>query len=391
MDNSAETLARLKSAIGVSIGVVMMATAAYAGGLANEEAIQPAAAYAAPQPAMNLPDVASDADSLYIGDDGLNLNSSIRRFNAKTGKYLGEFVAGGSGGLHGPRGLIFTRDELYVVNQNVNLPLNGEILRYRERTGAFLGKLVSSDDQNSPFSPRGIIRGLGRTVYVANYVPDDNFSGPGWIGQFDAETGTFRRHLDTTGFSAGFWPRGIVFGPDGLIYVSVTGNRAAGDDQSGYVLRFNPYTGKFVDTFASFDGLIRKASDQRCAKHLHRPEGLVFGPDRKLYITAFRADPSDTDKILVLDGRSGKCLDYIDLAPSEASGGSRVYGEAILFGPGGRLFFSAVNTGEVRRYNVKNKRYEVFVPPCGPSPCLLTNPWYMTFGRTNPRTLDYDE
>ncbi len=41
--------------------------------------------------------------------------------------------------------------------------------------------------------------------------------------------------------------------------------------------------------------------------------------------------------------------------------------------------------GEVRRYDVETGTYEVFVPAGGP----LVDPWYLTFGNTNPSTLRY--
>src|SRR5438094_8779234 len=79
------------------------------------------------------------ADSLYIGDGA---DDTVKRFDAETGAYLGTFVAPGSGGLDGPRGLIFTRGNLYVASQNVDQDFAGEILQYRRSTGGFLGALV---------------------------------------------------------------------------------------------------------------------------------------------------------------------------------------------------------------------------------------------------------
>lgn len=273
-----------------------------------------------------------EADSLYIGDGG---DDSVKRFNAKTGEYLGVFVSPGSGGLLGPRGLIFTRGKLHVANQNVGLDFAGEILRYSRETGDFLDALVPCNpplgrdcDPNAPFAPRGLIRGLGPMLYVADFD-----STLGRVAQFDLETGEFLGNLDTTGFTGAFIPRGIVLGPDGLIYVSITGDLDAGDVLTGYVLRFDLHTGNFVDVFTS-----NLAGD--CAVHLHRPEGLVFGPDEKLYVTSFRADDSDTDKILIFDGETGECLDQIDLAPPESQVGAdgRAFAQALLFGPGGDLF-----------------------------------------------------
>jgi hypothetical protein len=50
---------------------------------------------------------------------------------------------------------------------------------------------------------------------------------------------------------------------------------------------------------------------------------------------------------------------------------------------------TGTHTGEVRRYNVKTKAFNVFVPSAangGP----LQQPWYLTFGETDPRTLEYN-
>src|SRR5262245_22755159 len=110
------------------------------------------------------------ADSLYIGDGEDN---TVKRFDAQTGAYLGVFDAPGSG-LLGPRGLIFTRGSLYVSNQNVGQPFAGEILQFRRTTGDFLDALVPCNppgracDAHGPFAPRGLISGLGATLYVAD-------------------------------------------------------------------------------------------------------------------------------------------------------------------------------------------------------------------------------
>ena len=123
----------------------------------------------------------------------------------------------------------------------------------------------------------------------------------------------------------------------------------------------------------------------------------MFGPDGKLYVTSFRADANDTDKILVFD-EDGHCLeqDRIDL---DRVGQDRATAQAILFGPSGRLFVPITNanfppdnpfTGEVRRYNVNTKTFDIFVPSAAKGGPLL-NPWYLTFGETDPSTLAYDD
>jgi hypothetical protein len=90
-------------------------------------------------------------------------------------------------------------------------------------------------------------------------------------------------------------------------------------------------------------------------------------------------------------------LDDIRFAESSA--------QTLLFGPGGRLFvpISDINqngdenttvngseTGSVRRYNVETRTFDVFVPPNAQGGALRS-PWYLTFGKTDPGTLVYDE
>lgn len=329
------------------------------------------------------------ADVLYVGDGGDN---SIKSFNANTGDYLGKFIPNDNDvRLIGPMGLIFVLDKLLIVNQNVDQqPLSGEILRYQRDTGDFIDALVpacTAPCNSAPFAPRGIVRGLLPTVYVAD-LGDFSPDNPGKVMQFGAFRGKFIRNLDTAGFGKDFFPRGIVFGPDGLIYVSVTGNLASGDPLSAYILRFNPITGKFNKIFAQY-----KADSKDCSKDFHRPEGLVFGPDGNLYVTSFRnnggnitSDPQNVDSVLVFNRSTGNCISQIPFYNPVLSQ-PRTFAQAILFGPNGRLFASMNNTGEIRSYDVEHKTYKHFVNIGGP----LVSPWYMTFGKTDPSTLEYGD
>jgi hypothetical protein len=112
---------------------------------------------------------------------------------------------------------------------------------------------------------------------------------------------------------------------------------------------------------------------------------LVLGPNGNLYFTSFVANPqTDTDSIRVYD-RRGRFVDSIRL---DEPGMPRAFAQAILFGPDGSLYVpisgSGPLTGEVRRYNVRTKDYDVFVDTG-----LLQSPQYLTFGRTGPATLAY--
>jgi hypothetical protein len=321
---------------------------------------------------------AAAGDSLYIGDGNDN---TVKRFDAATGAYEGTFVASGSGGLDGPRGLIFGEShDLLAVNQNVfTTGIGGEVFRYDGQTGAFINKVVADTDAHNPYDPRGVVRGPQHSVFVGDLGDLGNLDGtgrPGRLAQFDEKTGAWIRDLSpTVPFTTDNGPRGVVIGPDGLLYSAVRNFSPLG----GEVMRFNPATGAFLGDFVDSDPI----------NDLNRPEGLVFGPDGNLYVTSFRADSGDTDKILEFNGKTGAYLAKIDLDQVRQP---RAYAQALLFGPGGKLFVpingSGPDTGEVRRYDVSTGTFDVFVPP-NASGGPLGMPWYLTFGDTDPATLDY--
>jgi DNA-binding beta-propeller fold protein YncE len=312
------------------------------------------------------------ADSLYVGDGSDN---TVKKFDATTGAYQGNVITSGSGGLNGPRGLIFRNDgQLLVVDQNVGEPNPGEVLRFNGVTGNFLGNLVFQTDPNAPFAPRGMVLGDHHTLYVAD---DGNLDGItlGRLTRFNSETGAFLGDLQPTGFTGDFYPRGVVIGPDGLVYASVRNIAPTG----GEVMRWDPATGNFLGSFVTSDA----------TNDLNRPEGIVFGPDGNLYVASFRADATGTDKIEEFSGQTGAYLGKIDL---DQVGQPRAFAQALLFGPGGHLFVpitgNGPDTGEVRRYDVSSGSFDVFVPPSG-SGGPLGMPWYLTFGNTDAATLAY--
>jgi hypothetical protein len=365
--------------------------------------------------ALTMAGISARADILYVGD-GSDSNT-VKGFDADTGTPInfhkgpmGIFTSGYDG-LHGPRGLIFTTiinhngdpvSALLVANQNVNLPISGEILTYNGTTGDFLEAFVASTDKNAPFAPRGMVQGGANSdVFVANLPTETN--NPHGHGQLKAYTkgGKFLTKLNPPeNFSVGFHPRGLVVFK-GLLYVS---NSPVLGGLHGQILRFDPTTKAFRDVFIS-DVVVKPApialSPSSEQSSFNRPEGLVFGPDGNLYVTSFRTDTSDTDKILIFAGPDstnpspGSFIGKIDLESIPYSAEARAPAQALLFGPGGLLYVpitlppGGLHTGEVRRYNVSTKTLvDVIVPPFisgGP----LKEPWYLTFGKTDPSTLAY--
>ena len=140
-----------------------------AGILAAMTAIAILAGSAVPGGAQGGP---KKTDSLYVGD---GKDNAVKRYDVPTRDFGGTFVTSSSGGLNGPRGMIFDHDgNLLVANQNVDSPVAGEILRYNGKTGAFLGALIPASDPDAPFAPRGIALGSDNTLYVADDIAPSN-------------------------------------------------------------------------------------------------------------------------------------------------------------------------------------------------------------------------
>jgi hypothetical protein len=215
-------------------------------------------------------------------------------------------------------------------------------------------------------------------LYVAN-LQDANttkagIAPDGEIDRYNATTGQFLgAYSRPAGWVGQFNPRAVVFGPDGNLYASVF-------DSSNLVV------GSVVQIQVNTGAESLFASNSGGAPDLHRPEGLTFGPDGNLYITGFRANAGDTDKVVILNA-SGAEVDSIAL---DAVGQPRSYGQALLFGPGGHLFVpittpGSPDLGAVRSYDVSAKTFTNFE-----APGTLGQPWYLTFGNTDPATLAYN-
>jgi hypothetical protein len=360
---------------------------------------------------------AAVTDVLYVGDGGTNLDNpnTVRAFDVDLDPTVVKatnprvFVASGSGGLVGPRGLIFNHEgALVVANQNVDLNIFGAILTYRGTNGDFIKPpLVPSTNPHAPPAPRGIILGGPNSdLFIANQSPK-TASSPHGSGKLQAFTnsGTFLADLrPPDNFSTGFHPRAMVIGPDGLLYVS---NDPVLGGLHGQILRFDPATKTFQDVFISDVAVTPSAIATSPSSDFNRPEGIVFGPDGNIYVTSFRTDKTDNDKILIFAGpgktNAGTFIGQIDLYEKGAV--YRAFAQALLFGPGGFLYVPITgqgpkstpatpsfgpSTGEIRRYNVgvTPATYEVIVDAflsSGP----LEEPWYLTFGKTDPSTLAY--
>jgi hypothetical protein len=333
-------------------------------------------------------------DCLYVSDDVPDQTDEIELFDPfapLTSAYFGSFIKAGEVVPDSVRGLVFDRrnganPELFVVDQNATSGAGpaGEIFRYRKPNGKLHDVFIPSSDPNAPFAPRGAIIHDG-ILYVADVGDNEPDFNPGRISMYDAQRGDFLGDLDGVAFPSNpnttprqvIGPRGLVIGPDGLLYASVFSYT---DRTDGQIVRFNPATGAFLGIFVDSD---------TCGCDLNRPEGLVFGPDGNLYVTSFSdlADPPSVDKILIFDAM-GHAVDSIDLWKA---GEARAFAQALLFGPEGDLYVpitggDVATAGQLRVYDVATKTFTLLAQAGGP----LQQPQYLTFCGTNPATLAYE-
>ena len=241
------------------------------------------------------------------------LTDSVKRFDAVTGAYLGDFVSAGIDGQVEPRGLAFGSDgNLYVGGGGDGNP---NVKRFGGTTGNFVDTVTSGH----PPQINGIAFGSDGHLYGA--VFDDDY-----VFEVDPQTGT--RFEDLGAGTPLDGPTGLTFGADGNLYV--------GSFETGQVLRFDGTTGAYLGVFAALpDG--------------GSTSGLSFGPDGDLYVLVWYCGPAEclSSDILRFDGTTGASKGSF-IAPSDPH---PVEPHSLLFAPDGTLYVSSHRADEVLRYD----------------------------------------
>ena len=163
--------------------------------------------------------------SLAFGPDGnlyvssrveglLTTVDAIKRYEANTGAFLGDFVIAGSGGLNNPYGIAFGPDSnLYVASASTN-----EIKRYNGLSGAFIDTFIAAGSGGLTNASQILFHTEG-SLYVANQSTQQ-------ILRYDGSTGSF---LGVFASNLGISPTGLAFASSGELYVSLgTGARVSG-------------------------------------------------------------------------------------------------------------------------------------------------------------------
>jgi hypothetical protein len=316
---------------------------------------------------------------------------SVLRYDGATGAFVDAFVPKHSGELNHAYGVLFGPydHDLYVVSGQFGGPgqLKG-VLRYDGATGAFREEFTKGGDLDSP---RGIIFGPDGNLYVC----EGRDTGLGRVARFDGRTGAYLGDFVPTGSGGLSFPQGLVFGPSGRgaaqfdLYVASA--------QTNRILRYDGGTGAFLGVFAGDDP--STPADE--GGGLERPLGLTFGPDGNLYVANASYLTDKNPAVLCFQGPSGP-------APGAFLGnfvppgrGGMLNPDGLIFGPDGNgdrrqdLYVTSVDytglkgkLGTVKRYDgITGAFIDTFVS--ANSGGGMNDPLFMTFTETDPVTLAY--
>lgn len=181
-----------------------------------------------------------------------------------------------------------------------------------------------------------------------------NLAFPFSIARFDGVTGTSAGPGTTFASDASMsFPRAIVYGPDGHLYVA---NEGTGDIQ-----KYDGVTGALISTFIPGSYGV-----------LETPKGIVFDSTGDHLIVTSHDAPNS---LLRYDAITGAYVD--DLFASLPGGVSIGAPWGVAIGPDGDIFCSGEGTSNILRFDGATGAYvSEFVPPGG----SLASPHGITFG-----------
>jgi glucose/arabinose dehydrogenase len=248
------------------------------------------------------------------------------------------FVSKNSGGLSQPTGLVFGPNDLshlYVTSGvfGGNPGGNGHpnaVLRYDGTTGSFIDDFA---DETQLTSARGVVFGPDGNLYVA----DGTGTSDGTVVVYDGKTGRFLRDFFPRGTGGLSHPGGLVFGPDGLNDGKLDLYIASAHTNS--ILRFSFSSDGRSGVEAPSAGNTEATFVPANSGGLDHPFALTIGPDGNLYVASLGVS-SGLPSVMRFDGKTGAPL------PSAGNSGTAIFvasgsgglmePESAIFGPDGR-------------------------------------------------------
>lgn len=252
----------------------------------------------------------ASAQSLLVSNAGTEAvpGENVLRFDFATAAFQGAFATGGN--LSSPVGIAYGLDgDLYVVNGG-----DSRVLRFNGATGAFKSAFVVDAGLTDPY---GLTFGPNGDLFVADIATNA-------VRRYDGITGAFVS-IFASGGGLDF-PTYLVFGPKGDLFVS--------SQNTNQVLRYDGTTGAFKSVFASGGGLVG-------------PFGLAFGPSGDLFVAnggSFYIDTPTVGSVLRYDGTTGA------FKSTFAASNNLLNPDGLTFGPDGDLFVSAYSGDQVLRF-----------------------------------------
>ncbi|HBL12497.1 MAG TPA: PEP-CTERM sorting domain-containing protein [Cyanobacteria bacterium UBA11162] len=210
---------------------------------------------------------------------GNTRGNNVVLFDEQNGKFLGNFITPGSGGLIAPDDINFGPDGNIYVSSGYT-PDTSAILRYDGKTGKFIDVFASGDGL---FRPYGTAFGPDGNLYVSSFLTDQ-------ILRYNGTTGAFIDIFASGNGQPGGLngPNDLLFGADGSLYVTTQGSIAVNGQPTfpglpSQVLRFD---------------LATKTSTVFIDQPTPSPDsfgfvsflGLAFGPDGDLFVSDFAND-----------------------------------------------------------------------------------------------------
>ncbi len=186
--------------------------------------------------------------------------------------------------------------------------------------------------------------GVAATQYylVSGYVSDNVVRYNAWTGEFIDDFVP----ANSGGLNA---PEGLALGPDGNLYVASANTHS--------IKRYDGLTGAYMGDFATDNGL-------------NYPRGITFGPDGNLYVS------SSNDQVLRFNGSTGQFIDAF--VPNGTP--NLIDPQDLVFRGDGLLYISNGYTATVVRADAQTGAYyDTFVQ--GPQFQLV--PQGMAFGADN--------